>query len=313
MQHGHAEAHCDMPIPAGLTATAASQGGVLTRRIVLEHGCSDREIARWIREGEARSLWRGIITLGPEPADLTDRHRELAHAVGVAYGGRLAVSHQSAVVMAGLPTYGVDLETVRFVRRNSGDSLAVPGIKVSRCTLDLPKFESHGAPVVHEAVAIAQVARESGIDAAVVAADAALHRGTTTGRQLDAAVRLLDLLRPSLRARRVLELTDSRAESPGESLLRLIAVRAGVALDPQYVVHDRQGAFVARCDFRIEGTNVLVEFDGKVKYQDREALFAEKRREDALRGLGWMVERVVWDELARPADVVRRLRRAGKR
>ena len=45
------------------------------------------------------------------------------------------------------------------------------------------------------------------------------------------------------------------------------------------------------------GTRVLVEFDGKVKYTDREANFAEKQREDAIRRKRWWFARFVWSEL----------------
>ena len=51
-----------------------------------------------------------------------------------------------------------------------------------------------------------------------------------------------------------------------------------------------------RADFRIKGTRILVEFDGATKYAvgDRATLFEEKRREDALRRVGWVVVRLVW-------------------
>lgn len=299
-----------MTLPAELASVAAIRGGVLTRKTALQNGCTDGQLTKWIANCEVRSLWRGILTLNPEPTGAELRHRELAHAISVAYAGRLAVSHHSALLMAGLPTYDVDLDTVRLVRRNGGDSLASPGVRISRCAIDLPTREVDHAVVVHEAIAVAQVARESGADAGVVAADAALQRGTVSCEQLEAAVRLLDLVRGSPRARQMLELADGRSESPGESLLRLIAVRGGVPVEPQYIVRDAGGAFLARCDLRVTGTNVLVEFDGKLKYKDPEALFAEKQREDAVRRAEWRMERFVWAHLSNPAEVVRRLRRA---
>lgn len=50
-------------------------------------------------------------------------------------------------------------------------------------------------------------------------------------------------------------------------------------------------------DFRIEGTRVLVEFDGAEKYADKRASFGEKWREDAMRRKGWFFARYVWAEL----------------
>jgi very-short-patch-repair endonuclease len=52
---------------------------------------------------------------------------------------------------------------------------------------------------------------------------------------------------------------------------------------------------------------VVVEFDGAVKYQGadgRNALIREKRREDALRALGYRVVRLTWSELRRPERVL---------
>jgi hypothetical protein len=67
---------------------------------------------------------------------------------------------------------------------------------------------------------------------------------------------------------------------------------------------------------------VVVEFDGRVKYERRgdpedgtvsdpaEVLWLEKQREDAIRRLGHPVERVVWPELDRPGLIGARVRSA---
>lgn len=57
---------------------------------------------------------------------------------------------------------------------------------------------------------------------------------------------------------------------------------------------------------------MVIEFDGLVKYagSGADALIAEKRREDRLRDLGYEVVRVTWADLAHPAELVARIRRA---
>lgn len=47
---------------------------------------------------------------------------------------------------------------------------------------------------------------------------------------------------------------------------------------------------------------MLIEFDGTVKYTDggSDALFREKRREDRIRALGYVVVRVIWADLFHP-------------
>jgi very-short-patch-repair endonuclease len=68
---------------------------------------------------------------------------------------------------------------------------------------------------------------------------------------------------------------------------------------------------VARVDFLV-GDRVVVEFDGRVKYgmdgrRAEDDLWAEKRREDELRALGYIVVRIVWAQLERPDLVAQRV------
>lgn len=102
---------------------------------------------------------------------------------------------------------------------------------------------------------------------------------------------------------------DGRNESPGETRTAHLLRALGFDVEPQVqLVADGRRY---RADFRIRGTKVLVEFDGALKYaDDPRNLFEEKRREDALRREGWLVVRLVWDDLRRPAVVLARVRRA---
>ena len=75
---------------------------------------------------------------------------------------------------------------------------------------------------------------------------------------------------------------------------------------------------MGRSDFAWRRGRVLGEFDGQVKYgwllkpgeAAGDAVFEEKRREDALRDNGARVVRWVWDELAQPTHVIARIQRA---
>ena len=74
----------------------------------------------------------------------------------------------------------------------------------------------------------------------------------------------------------------------------------------------------ARTDFAWPELRTVGEFDGKVKYgrglrpgqNPGDVVFAEKRREDALRDLGFQVVRWTWNELSPFDAVAERLRRA---
>jgi hypothetical protein len=62
--------------------------------------------------------------------------------------------------------------------------------------------------------------------------------------------------------RRALALADGRSESAWETLLRLLHVTCGVAVEPQYELFDADGTLVARVDLWVRGTNALHEYDG---------------------------------------------------
>ena len=107
---------------------------------------------------------------------------------------------------------------------------------------------------------------------------------------------------------------DPTAESPGESLTRLLLGGLGLSFRSQVEIRDAAG-FVGRVDFLVEG-RVVVEFDGLSKYaaaDGREALAREKAREDRLRALGYEVVRLTWADLDRPEKVARLLREARAR
>jgi very-short-patch-repair endonuclease len=112
--------------------------------------------------------------------------------------------------------------------------------------------------------------------------------------------------------RSLLSLVDGRSESVGESRLRVHLSALGIPVVPQVVIRDGSGGVVARVDLWVEGTGVVVEFDGRVKHTEGgpDALFAEKRREDRLRRLGYVVVRVTWSDLARPDRVIAWIRQA---
>src|SRR5699024_1062457 len=70
----------------------------------------------------------------------------------------------------------------------------------------------------------------------------------------------------------------------------------------QFEVRDR-GVLLGVADLKLKDLKVLAEFDGQGKYSDPGALFAEKRREDQIRDLGYEVVRLTWADLAHPARV----------
>lgn len=115
------------------------------------------------------------------------------------------------------------------------------------------------------------------------------------------------------------DFSDARSESPAESKSRALIHSLGFAA-PSLQASISTDAGTYRCDFCWEEDRVIGEFDGRIKYYDRQLLngqdphdvvYAEKLREDALRRAGWMVVRWGWRELQNPKLLAQRLVRAG--
>ena len=111
--------------------------------------------------------------------------------------------------------------------------------------------------------------------------------------------------------RRALELVDGGAESPYETLLRLILVRAGLpSPQTQVEVLDEFGCAVARVDMAWPEFRVAVEYDGAQQWTNPKQRRRDIERLAALEALGWIVIRVSSDMLRTSAVVVQRVRAA---
>jgi len=165
---------------------------------------------------------------------------------------------------------------------------------------------------------VVDLARTLPVEQAVAAGDAALRRGAHQQRLVEVLERARGW--PGLPvARRVVAFLDARSESAGESASRVVLHRIGLPpSELQLVVVDEHGHVVARCDFGWRQHRTVGEFDGRVKYgrllrpgqRVEDVVYAEKRREDAVRDCGEQVVRWGWMDLQRPPSLAARLQRA---
>jgi very-short-patch-repair endonuclease len=137
--------------------------------------------------------------------------------------------------------------------------------------------------------ALARATKFSVDDVLVVAAR---HPGTRGLRQLETA----------------LDLVDRGAESPKETYLRLVLVRAGLPRPQTQVPVYVDDAAVAYLDMGWPDLMLGVEYDGDHHRADRRQYVRDIRRWELLEELGWLVIRVVAED--HPTDVLRRVRRA---
>ena len=299
---------------------------LVLRRAAIADGRSDEELARLIRRQSWARVRRGAYVDGQLPTTGVARHALLVAATLAELRRPAVVSHQSAAVLLGLPLWGAPLDKVHITRNPPASSQATGPLRCHVARLHHDEITSvGGVQVTDVARTVLDLARSLPFEPAVVAVDAALHEGLLTRELLEG--RLFDIAgtRGSRHAARVIRFADGRSASVGESRSRVALHELGLAPSSlQFEVRSPGGTFVALTDFAWEEQRVIGEFDGRVKYgrllrpgQDPgDAVFEEKRREDAIRDEGWWVVRWTWldlDHRERLGDRVRRAQERGRR
>jgi len=111
------------------------------------------------------------------------------------------------------------------------------------------------------------------------------------------------------RAREAVGLFDAGAQSPKESWLRVVLIRAGLPRpQTQIPVSNEFGQVIAYLDMGWEHVKVAVEYDGEQHRNDRAQYRWDLRRLEMLQRLGWIIVRVVARD--RPVEIIGRVRAA---
>ncbi|MDF8265527.1 type IV toxin-antitoxin system AbiEi family antitoxin domain-containing protein [Luteipulveratus flavus] len=299
-------------IDDALLVLAASQGELFGRTDVLAAGIHPTQLRSWVKERRCRPVIRGIYSTRPAPPrDRDERLLEKTHAMLLSNPG-VAAAGRSALILHGIDTHGVNYDRAQGVWLNGCATRSTECVIIRR-PLVRPEVVQVGRwPSVAPSWAVVDVARDAGVLPGVVSADSALHQDLLTRAALADVIDALPRSHRIGRAARMFALMDGRSESAGESITRLILRRAGFDIEPQFRI-EVNGRLIARPDFRVRGTRLLIEFDGMVKYKGEngaKALQEEKIREDMLRRLGWSFVRLIWPDLDHPAMIVSRVRSA---
>jgi len=286
---------------------------------LLELGYGSRSIRSLVGSGALVRLRYGCYARASvweaQPARARSRQLIYAHAHGTrtTSTGQFAYSHTSAARLHRLYLWNVDelihvLQRVRPSNERHGKDV--------RC---------HTRPFSDQEVTLVDGLRTTSLERtaadcammlnyrqALIVMDHALRLGADRFR-LEEMADSLDGRRGVRTFRRVLEASDPRSESPGETLTRELIRRLRIRPpEPQVEVVSRVGRH--RLDFAWKEEKVALEFDGKVKYFDfrptDEVLFQERLREKALTEEGWFFVRIAWKELYREQEFKDRVLRA---
>ena len=226
--------------------------------------------------------------------------------------GDVVLSHQSATVDYGLPTWGLDLSRVHVTRRDVAGGRVTSTVVQHNARLSSGSvWLREGRHVVAPARAIIEVACTTGFEPALVIADEALRTGLVSMRALEFALCDAENWPRSPAARQVVASCNGLSESVGESRLRLLMDRFGLPAPTLQAPIRRDGVLLASVDFLFDRFQTVVEFDGMMKYaDDATVLIQEKQREDDIRELGYQVVRVTWPDLDSPKRTIHRLQQA---
>jgi hypothetical protein len=114
------------------------------------------------------------------------------------------------------------------------------------------------------------------------------------------------------RARSAIDLVDPGAESPRETWLRLLLIRAGFPRPTtQIPVYDEYRQLVAVLDMGWEDVKVAAEYDGDHHRTDRRQFNKDIRRFETVTELGWIDVRITAEDT--PGGVIRRVAAARDR
>ena len=294
---------------------------IWTTRELLARGYSQAELARRVRAGQLVKIRPGAyeVPVDGEQRGYVERHRRLVLATAPRLVSGAVVSHGSAAVLHGLPVWPASVERVQVTRDRSNGARQRTWVAVHGATLPIEDVTLvDGVAVTSVARTILDLARTRPWEQAVAAGDQALAAGLDPAELAEGLGRMARW-RGTIQARRVAGFLDPLSESVGESVSRVRCYEQGISPPTlQYVIRDRRGRHVARCDFAWEEFRTVGEFDGKVKYGEllrpgervEDVVLAEKRREQAIRDEGWQVVRWLWADLYRPGLIGDRLRRA---
>jgi very-short-patch-repair endonuclease len=257
-----------------------------------------------LRKHQLRSQYRTVFPDVYIPRDQQPTVRQLAvagwlwsHRNGVLAGVIAAAWHGSKWVDQHLPveliwsnarpprglrTYDMTLcpDELDWV---GGLPVTTPG----RTAFDIGCRKPMGPAIAH----LDALVRATGLRVDEVREIAARHPGVRGLRKLEAA----------------LEWVDAGSQSPKESWLRLLLVKAGLPRPTTQIPVDA-GNQMYYLDMGWPDLMVAVEYDGEHHRLDRWQYTKDIRRSEELARLGWIVIRVVASD--RPEDILRRVRDA---
>jgi hypothetical protein len=268
-----------------------------------------RKVLEGLERGLLSQPWRGVVV---HAADLLKLPARAAAAL-LAVGPPVALAGPTSLALHGISA--VDDRTIhvmvpysRRIRSRAGLIVHQGGFR------DGDVIEIDGLATFLLDRALADFLCDGDKRAAFSAVDEAL-RGLPPEHCLKLRENVRDRLadrrdrRGIHRASMLLDLATGRAESPPESVLRLIVVEAGFPVpEPQYEIATIDGRKLYVFDMAWPSRQIALEYDGVAAHEDRHEYDLERDRRMAARG--WITIRAAAADLRDPSRLLTELRHA---
>ncbi|MFO7591661.1 MAG: type IV toxin-antitoxin system AbiEi family antitoxin domain-containing protein [Acidimicrobiia bacterium] len=291
---------------ANIMQHAASQHSVISWAEARELGASPQEIRHQVEVGAWERTHEGVYVIAGTRRTYEQRLVAACRAVGAA----TAVSHRAAATVHGLLSYSEPPVEITTTRRRSPER---DGVVVHRLADLHPRWT-----IDHDGVRTTTVARTL-VDLGAVASprtvEAALDR--SAGRRLvtyrevrDAMVAVARKGRTGVGTiRALLETRVGRTHPAGvlEARMTSLLLNAGLPpAQPEFVVVDEHGGFLAAVDFAYPDRRLAIEVDGYEFHSSPVAFDQGHARDRLLIAEQWAVLHFGWAAVERHADRVAR-------
>jgi predicted transcriptional regulator of viral defense system len=294
--------------------------GMITAAELADVGLSESKVEILVKRGVLTRVARGVYAQSAQTKQIVSTERgkvafRIAAAVAIV-GPEAVGSHADAAAVHGLDLLTrpkprsisvcrpVDAPRTRWSRR--------PYINVH--TSDLPADQRtmrHGVPVTSVPRTVIDLARTTSLREGIVVADSALHAKQTTKAELYNVISRCARWPGISQARRAVDFSDALAESPFESIARLVFDERGLPRPELQAWVGDDNLIAGRVDFYWRAHSTIAEADGAIKYGDPGRAQQQLQRDDDLRRAGFQVVHFTWKQLhLNPDQVIQSIRAA---